>query len=220
MKTCRGTILTLTVAAAMCVAAAPLRSDDGRPALPKIELVKEVIKRHFASDPDYQTGDLISRSQVEEALDQLKRRGWIVRDRASIVSDVLTDRNLLVEKLRSKKGRKFMRRAAKKPDAFDRLDRLARLKDGPRILNQLIDGPDGDKFTEYLVSAGGGGTEFAKLAGRPTQSKSFKKPTGRIYTEKQFFDRLKESHAADRKDRERKRREKAERAGQARSASK
>jgi hypothetical protein len=100
----------------------------------------------------------------------------------------------LVKRLRSKEGKKFMRQAARYPQAYDRLDHLERLPDGQRILKQLIEGPDGYKLIEYLATAPGGKNMGQMLSSTP-KGKKFNESTGRIYTQEQLLTRLKQSYA-------------------------
>jgi hypothetical protein len=87
-----------------------------------------------------------------------------------------------------------MRQSAGFPLAYDRMDHLERLSDGQRILDRLVDGPDGYKLIEYLTSAPGG-KNMGKMLTEAPHGVDFNKPTGRIYTQEQLLDRLKESHA-------------------------
>jgi hypothetical protein len=180
----------LMAAMAMIAAMAPTQ---GVAKLPDFAVVEQQTKAHFKAIKDLQAGDLISRDQVEELFEVLARFGWQVADRDEILAQVLSESDPLVKRLRTKAGKKFMRQAAGYPQAYDRLDHLERLSDGRRILDRLIEGPDGYKLIEYLTTSSGGKNMGKMLSEAPGGDK-FNKATGRIYTQEQLLDRLKESY--------------------------
>lgn len=163
--------------------------------LPSWSIVDKMIESHFEALPDYKPGDLIVRSEVEALLTKLARQGWRVANGRSILALVPKDDEFLAKRLRSKNGRKFMRQIADYPNAFDRLDRLGRMRRGKKIMEALVRGPDGYKLIEYMTKTGGG-RELGKQLSRSPQGKDFNKPTGRIYTEKALRKRLKKSYRA------------------------
>ncbi len=159
--------------------------------LPPAE-VEPMVKKHFAGLPDYQPGDIISRSNVEPLFAQLADRGWNVADRKAVLAAVPADDNFLVTSFRTKSGRKFMRDVAKYPEAYDRLDRLARLPYGKLAIRRLIRGPDGYRMIEYMTTTRGG-IELGKQLSNAPQGKNFNRPTGRLYTAELLLKRLKKS---------------------------
>ncbi len=163
--------------------------------LPNFSLVEREAKSHFTAIKGHQADDIISRDQVEALLDRLADIGWDVEDRDEILHDVPAKGDPLVKKLRTKNGQKFMRQSASFPNAFDRLDHLQKLSDGPQILDRLIDGPDGYKLIEYLTTSSGG-SNMGKMLSNAPRGEKFNKPTGRIYTQAHLLTRLKDSHDA------------------------
>jgi hypothetical protein len=165
------------------------------PKLPPFSAIEKELDVHFQAIKDHQPQDLISRDQAAAVLKRLEKVGWQVADQDEILQQVLGEGDPLVKRLRTTAGKKFMRQAARYPQAYDRLDRLERLPDGQRILKQLIDGPDGHKLIEYLTEAPGGKNMGKMLSSAPKGGK-FNQQTGRIYTQEQLLARLKESYAA------------------------
>ena len=166
--------------------------------LPTFADVTETVRRHFETMPDYQPGDIIARSQVEPLFTQLKRMGWTVADRKSILNNVPADNAYLVRQLRTRPGRKVMRRIAKYPHAYDRLDRLSRLPHGKQTVHDLIHKVGGHEMIKYLTTAPGG-IKMGKMLSKAPKGRDFNKPTGRIYTVKMLLARLNQSYAAARK---------------------
>ncbi len=154
--------------------------------------IKRAVLRHFEKTPDYRPGDIISRSDVESLFGRLERLGWTPADRKEILAAVPADNNFLVKQLRTSAGRRFMRKIAKYPDAFDRLDRLSRLPYGKNTIKALVRGPDGYKMIEYMTTTKGG-RQMGKMLSNTPKGTGFNKPTGRIYTVKQLLARLKQS---------------------------
>lgn len=153
----------------------------------KLDLAKEVDT--FARSLRIDATTLLTQSDVRKMLAHLETSGWKPRDAASIVGAALPDRHLMVQKLRSPRGRAFAARVAALPMGFDRVEHLSRLSDGGQLLDRLIDGPDGEKLIDYLVNADGGRELGTMLSGVPG-GVDFNKPTGHIYTLKQLVDRL------------------------------
>ena len=162
----------------------------------KRDKTAKAIVRYFEGLPGYQSGGIITRSEVKPIFQHLAKMGHRVTDPQKILKQVLADDAFLVGELRTPKGRKFMARIADYPLAYDRLDRLARLPHGRRIVRDLIHGPDGYKMIEYLTTARGG-AELGKMLSKSPKGAKFNKPTGRIYTVNMLLSRLRLRLAAD-----------------------
>jgi hypothetical protein len=91
-----------------------------------------------------------------------------------------------------------MRRIAKYPEAFDRLDRLSRLPHGKQTIRDLIKGPGGDKMIQYLTTTPGG-KETGKMLSEAPKGAKFNASTGRIYTVDLLLQHVKKSLAATQK---------------------
>jgi hypothetical protein len=139
------------------------------------------VKQYFASLPDYQPGDLVTRSQVAKALAKVADAGAKVPAADRIVAATLPDNSFLARELSTPAGKKFMRKVARHPGAFSRLDRLSSMSRGQTLVRDLIRGADGDKFIEYLATTPGGRKLGSTLAGT-RQGTDLNQPTGRIYT--------------------------------------
>ncbi len=161
--------------------------------LPPLSEVEELVLRQFSLLPDYRPGDIIARSEVEPLFAQLQRIGWRVVDRKNILRKVPADSDYLVRKLRTPRGRKFMRRIADYPDAYDRLDRLSWLPHGKQTIHDLIYAKGGYEMLEYMTTAKGG-AEMGKMLSKAPKGTNFNKPTGRIYTVKMLLARLEKSY--------------------------
>ena len=158
--------------------------------------IQAAVAEHFAGQPDYEPGDLISRSQAESLLEVLQRKGLHFADAEAIVAAVPADDDYLAVTLRTPAGRRFMRKIATFPGAYDRLDRLARLPHGKRTIQDLIRGPDGYKMVEYLTTTRGGEATGEMLSHAP-RGADFNRPTNRIYTAEALSKQLEASRVAD-----------------------
>ena len=168
---------------------------DGPKPLPPFAKIKKAVEEYFQKRPNYQPGGIISQGEVAGVLAELAEMGFSVPDRAEILSDVPGDGESLVVALRTPAGRKFMRRIAVLPNAYDRLDRLMRLPHGEQTVHDLIRGPGGDELIKYLTATRGGAS-MGKLLSHSSGAADFNKPTGRIYTVAALVDRLQKSYAA------------------------
>lgn len=164
----------VVLALAAVVSAAPAKT-------PKPEKFQQVVLNYFANLPGYRDGDIIDQSQVDAALGELKRAGVSVPQPETIVARALDPGQWLVIELRRPSGLAFMRRIAKYPGAYDRLDRLSVMPHGRETIRALVRGPDGDKMIEYLTKEKGG-LEMGKMLSRTPTGTNFNHPTGRIYT--------------------------------------
>lgn len=145
--------------------------------------------------PDYRPGDIIAQSEVEPLFAQLKRMGWAVPERKRLLHKVPGDRDFLIRKLRTPRGRKFMRRIADYPGAYDRLDRLSWLPQGKQTVHDLIHKTGGHEMIEYLTTSAGGAA-LGKMLSRAPKGAHFNEPSGRIYTVEELLARLKRRYAA------------------------
>jgi hypothetical protein len=163
--------------------------------VPQFSEVTQAVLRHFQAKPDYRSGDLITRDDVAPLLGRIERMGLPLPDAKRILENVPAKDSFLVQQLGTPDGRKFMRRIAGYPNAYDRLDRLSRLPRGQRIVRELIKGPGGEKMIEYMTTAQGG-KELGKMLSDDPHGADFNAPTGRIYTVNMLLARLQQSHAA------------------------
>jgi hypothetical protein len=166
-----------------------------RPAKDQFSIARAAVEQHFTSLPDYQPGDLVTRSQVLEALEKVSDAGAKVPDAARIVELTLPDSSFLARELSTPAGRKFMRKVGRNPDGFSRLDRLSSISRGQSTVRDLIRNPNGDKFIEYLATTRGG-RKLGSTLGGAQGGTDINKPTGRIYTAEDLLSELQRSFAA------------------------
>jgi hypothetical protein len=167
-------ILSYLLLAASAIAATPTTAADFR-------AVTQSVGTYFASLPDYQAGDLLSQSSIEGALRAVEAGGWNVPHARELVERGLPENSFLIRELSSPAGKKFMRRIARQPGAYARLDRLSTISGGQTVIRDLIRKPGGDELVKYLASTKGGQNLGKKLAGA-RDGVDLNKPTGRIYT--------------------------------------
>jgi hypothetical protein len=166
-----------------------------RPGADNSEIAQKAVEQYFASLPDYQPGDLITRSQVAAALAKAADAGAKVPHARQILAATLPDNSFLATELSTPTGRKFMRKVARQQGGFDRLDRLSTISRGQTLVRDLIRGADGDKFIEYLSTTRGGRKLGSTLAGA-RQGADLNQPTGRIYTADDLMAAIEASLAA------------------------
>ena len=169
--------------------------------LPKFPIVAKAVKKHFAGQRDFKSGDLVSVRDVAPLFKKLDKLGWKVADEKQIIGRVLSDNHSLVKQLRTLKGKKFMGQVSKSPAAYDRLDRLSKMPYGKRRVRELIDTPGGHKLIEYMTTTRHG-KNLGKLLSKAKNGKNFNQPTGKLYTSKAVLDQLKNSYDAEAKRRE------------------
>jgi hypothetical protein len=167
----------------------------GRP-LPKFETVREVVLRELVDPPARIPGDIIARSEVRPVFDQLRLMGWPVLDEKVILKQVPGDTDFVLQKLRTPRGRSFMRKVARYPQAYDRLYRMATLPHGRQTVDRLIRSKGGDQFIAYLTESRGGKNLGKMLQSTPRGAK-FNRPTGKIFTADALITRLKQSYTAE-----------------------
>jgi hypothetical protein len=181
-------LFALTPAVAT-IAAPPTAPPDFTAAIQSVE-------NHLRSSADYQPGDLLTQSQIEGALEQLRKDGWELSDPGPVVKAGLPDDSFLARELATPAGRKFMRKIARYPGGFSQLDRLSSISRGKMIVRDLIRRPGGDTFVEYLTTTNGGRKLGGMLAATPN-GVDLNKPTGRIYTADDLISALQRSLAKE-----------------------
>jgi hypothetical protein len=148
---------------------------------PDFSMISRAIHGWFEHQPDYQPGDIITRAQIETVLKKLAAAGVHVSNATAITQLGLANDSFIVRELTTPSGRKFMRKVARDPSAFNHLDRLSEIPRGQKTISDLIREKDGDKLIEYLATTKGGqkmGSMMAAVSG----GVDLNKPTGRIYT--------------------------------------
>jgi hypothetical protein len=159
------------------------------------ERLNQVVAAHFAAEPGYQEGDLITRRSTERLLVQLQQGGWPLDDPASILARILPEDDFLVQQLRTPRGRKFWAKMHHLPGGIDRLDRLARMPQGRASVTDLIQRiPNGEAWIEGMVTTQRGRRLGEQLSKSPA-GRGFNQPTGRIYTAEQLVAELSRSEA-------------------------
>lgn len=162
-------------------------------AVPTFEQVKALVKQHFASIDGYEPGDLITNRELAPLFPKLTKLGWTVYDQKTIVKMALDDSDPLSRALRTEKGTRFMRKLSGLPEVYDRMDRLRRMPYGMRRIHEMVEGPDGYKLFEYMVTTPGG-ENLGKQLSRAKNGAGFNQPTGRLYTENAVLERLATSY--------------------------
>lgn len=159
---------------------------------PDVAAIMHAIETWFAAQPDYLPGDLITRGQIETVLEKLSAAGVEVPDAEAIAARGLANDSFVVRELTKRSGRPFMRRLARTPGAFARLDRLSTIPRGEQLIRDLIQDKGGDKLIEYLATTKGGrnmGTMMTAVPGGTDLNKA----TNRIYTLAEFEAALEEA---------------------------
>jgi hypothetical protein len=162
---------------------------------PDFAVVKAAVEKYFAGMKDFQPGDLIRQSQVEQALAVVEAAGWDVTEKAELVKRALPDGSFLVKELSTPGGRKFMRRVARHAGTYSRLERLSTIAGGETLIRDLIQQKDGDKLIEYLATTQGG-QKMGRMAANTRHGVDLNKPTQRIYTSDELLAELEKAHRA------------------------
>lgn len=160
---------------------------------PPFDQVVITVQKHLKSIKGYKKNDLISRDQIQSVFPKLKKLGWKVADSKNILKRILPSNHFLVRQLRSSQGKRFMRKMNTKTQSFSYLHRLSRMPHGQKRVHELIRGPDGYKLLLYF-SDSKYGRKTGEMISRGKNGKNFNKPTGVIYTGKQFLAALRKSY--------------------------
>lgn len=153
--------------------------------------IEKIVAKECASIPGYQPFVLLTQRDVQRIVDALLRAGWQSPEASELAAAALPEKSLLVSKLRTPAGRAFAKTVSALPKGYDRLDRLSRLSDGATMLDRLIETPDGYKLLDYLSSTDGG-RELGKMLSEDPGGGDFNRATGRIYTQPDLIERLRQ----------------------------
>jgi len=173
---------------------APLLAAEQSPSkVPSWNDVQKVIDAHVSSWRDGKPADLITRSDVAPLLKSLGKIGFHVAEIEEGVNFYLADNHPLVERLRTERGKKFMRAFGHLPDAYDRLARLCAFEEGRRLADEIIGGTNPDLTILWLCTA----EAAAEIESRWPQEpfcQNFNVPSGRIYTRADLREHLRTMH--------------------------
>ncbi len=170
-------LIGLAIWTTTCEGASPAPSEGPTP-----QQIQAFVNGHFASQEDYQPGDLITQSSTKQLLQKMRQTGWVVDNQQEILQRVLPDDDILIKQLQTKKGREFWQKIQRLPGGIDRLDRLARMPQGQANVRDMVQKiPDGYKWIEAMATTERGQRLGNRLSKSPT-GRDFNEPTGRIYT--------------------------------------
>jgi hypothetical protein len=162
--------------------------------LPDFKTVIQAVAEYAANLEDFERGDLFCQTHIAAALENVHKAGWEVPGADHIVKSGLADNSFLAKELSTPAGRKFMRKIARHPGAYSRLDQLSSIARGKTLVRDLIRKRDGDKLIEYLATTSGGHSMGSMLSG-VQHGVDLNKPTGRIYTIDDLASVLKSAYA-------------------------
>ena len=186
----RHRLLLVFVSLLSLVAMTVQRADAAPPKGNPWAKIAKAYDAYFAELPRHHPEALITQTDIAELWQALANAKWNVpqSDRDTLTKLIPKNGEFFVKQLHTSKGRAFMRNvAAKYPDIYDRLDLLARTPGGGKpAVSGLIAAPDAERTVKYMLSKSGA-QSWASLLG---DSKSFNKPTGRIYTAESLQSRL------------------------------
>ena len=178
-------------------AAAPKRPSVTRASnRPSPAVVRRMVADYFSNKADYERGDLITRRDVQAILKQLRQRGIVPKDAKEILEAALPESHFLVELSRSTRGRRFLRKTKNEELIYDRLDRIAGVPNGQRMLRDLVKLPDAHRYAPMRPARGTPSMLdlLPKRGSSRTRTiRDYSKPTGRIYTEDDLVKRLGDS---------------------------
>ncbi len=165
--------------------------------LPKLAIVRAAFEAHFAPRADYASGDVITQSDVKPLFEQLDALGWQVAERDAILKLVSSDQAFVVTQLRTREGRKFMRKVKGQALVYDRIDRLSRMPGGRKLIVSLTTIPKGYQLMGPNPTPGL--RDLTQLLpkgrnGRTPVDKDFHKPTGLIYTQDALWKHINKSY--------------------------
>jgi hypothetical protein len=153
------------------------------------QTIAKLVDEFFATQPGYENGDLIRRSQVEQVVGKVLSKGVKISEPAEIVKRALPDDSFMIREFSTPNGKHFMRRLAQHPDTFSHLDRLSTIPRGQQTIHDLMGLKDGDKLIEYMATTKGGRNMGAMMV-QVRGGVDLNKPTGRIYTAEDLVEAL------------------------------
>jgi hypothetical protein len=174
--------------AGFAMAAQPAKS-------PSPGTVKTAVEKFFASQTGFQSGDLVTGSQIAAVLMKFDRAGAKVPHAEKIAARGLADDSFIVRQLSNAGGRKFMRKLAATPGSYERVDRLSAIPGGEKLLSDLVRDKDGDKLIEYLATTKGG-QNMGKMMAAVPGGNNLNRPTDRIYTVNDLVEAINAEFAA------------------------
>ena len=144
------------------------------------------IYRYFSSISDYQEGNLICRSQVEELQRYLRRtQGSIPASHRRLLNRVLADEAPLSQFFYGENGEAVLCDAAVELAGYEELEVAARTTAGRKLIKAAIRSNESDALVQYLKQ------EIASKKSQQSQQagqQEAKTSRARIYTVEQFIE--------------------------------
>ncbi len=175
----------LLIASLAILACSEMIADAARAESPSAAQIQQVVADYFAKQPDYQPGDLITREDADAVVNAMSKRGWQVPKSQELLKNVLSADDALIRLFSTKDGQRLMRKVSTDKLVYDRLDRIARVAGGERMIQDLAKLPNAERYVKMPPEQGV--PDLLDLlpkqrSGRKRSIKDYKKPTGRIYT--------------------------------------
>ncbi len=164
---------------------------------PSFRQVTGLVQKELATRDGYESGDLVTRKDVQRVLKAISAAGWTPKDQKQLLEDTLGEDAALAGILGSRSGTSFMRKVKTEQMIYDRMDRVSRVSGGQRMLQDIVKLPDGEKLAKRQRPHGVPGFLDLlpkKTSGKVRSIKDYDEPTGRIYTEEQLLERLQISY--------------------------
>lgn len=185
-------LIVLASSSGNAALAAARRKVPVQASLPSFASIEKIVRDHF-KEKKYKPQTLISQGDVAPLFSRFEKAGWKVEDQKEILSQVLDDKDFMVQQLRLPDAENFVAQVSQYPEGYDRTDRLRRLPRGETFLYDLIRNPGGYNMIEYMALAPGG-INMGDMLSEIPEGRNFNKATGRLYTYEQFVARLHESY--------------------------
>jgi hypothetical protein len=173
---------------AICFVASRLEAAN-----PTAGQIQQVVSNYFETLPDYKPGDLITQKDVKAVLAEMSNQGWQVPQAKELLNSALQDGDALAGLMSTKNGKRLMRKVASYKLVYDRMDRVARVSGGERMIRDLAKLPDGQRYLQ-MQTPPGVPDMLALLpkqrSGKVRSVKDYDKPTGRVYTAQALAKRI------------------------------
>ncbi|MGC3967929.1 MAG: hypothetical protein QM775_11335 [Pirellulales bacterium] len=178
--------------APVAAAIAALSAEMATGKMPSFGDVQTLVTTHFESRKNYHDGDLITLGDVAPLVKLLEKQGFDVRRKEQGAVMLLADDHPLARILRSKDGAKLTELVRGRPEAMDRLARLATFPQGREIVMTLARSADAEALT--MLCTVDAAREIEAMYPNEPSCRNLEAGSGLVFTVEQYVSHLQSMH--------------------------
>ena len=190
-------LLTLTI----CLVSLVCQGQQPPPPLMDWQTMERVTNQWLDAQPPRPYAKLIVWEDISPLLDEIQKKGWSMPYARPLEAVMVKQSDFLAKFAATESGARWLNASGGSKLLLDRVERVAKMENGQRTLEDVAKIPNGSKFAgPSAKNFMPGLADLLPLkGGRRPEIKDYNKPTGRLYTRAEVIRYMGQLHAASQK---------------------